>query len=186
MLSSTLFIFVTLLPFIRALIPAIAGLIAELLAALLYRDQEAPLRDTKREYVTVHRQRLNTSAQDEFSKWAKLNRREDSLKSKIEELSKAAHERRETIKSKVSRSLSIGSRLVSAYVFFKYRKEPVFYLPRGYIPGVIGWFLSFGGSPRGSVSLMVWSSVMSYMLGDFKSAVDLYSARTNENTAKPA
>lgn len=39
---------------------------------------------------------------------------------------------------------------------FWFAKEPLFWVPRGWVPGYIEWLLAFPRAPRGSVSIQVW------------------------------
>lgn len=39
---------------------------------------------------------------------------------------------------------------------FWFAKRPLFWVPRGWVPGYIEWLLAFPRAPRGSVSIQVW------------------------------
>ncbi len=39
---------------------------------------------------------------------------------------------------------------------FWFAKQPMFWLPRGWVPGFVEWALAFPRAPRGSVSVQVW------------------------------
>lgn len=43
------------------------------------------------------------------------------------------------------------------FVLFWYNKEPMFWMPEGWVPGYVEWGLSFPKAPLGSVSIQVWS-----------------------------
>ena len=45
-----------------------------------------------------------------------------------------------------------------------YRREPVFWIPEGWVPGYIEWGLSFPKAPIGSVSIQVWTFAITQVL----------------------
>ena len=50
--------------------------------------------------------------------------------------------------------LTTGLRI---FLQFWCSKAPIFWLPEGWVPGVVEWGLCFPRAPRGSVSIQVWS-----------------------------
>lgn len=39
---------------------------------------------------------------------------------------------------------------------FWFAKRPLFWVPKGLVPGYIEWLLAFPRAPRGSVSIQIW------------------------------
>ena len=58
-------------------------------------------------------------------------------------------------------SLTNGLRF---FLQFWFAKRPLFWLPRGLVPGYVEWLLSFPRAPRGSVSIQVWGLACSTVL----------------------
>jgi len=45
-----------------------------------------------------------------------------------------------------------------------YRREPIFWIPEGWVPGYVEWGLSFPKAPIGSVSIQVWTFAITQVL----------------------
>jgi hypothetical protein len=45
-----------------------------------------------------------------------------------------------------------------------YRREPIFWIPEGWVPGYVEWGLSFPKAPIGSVSIQVWTFAVAQVL----------------------
>lgn len=52
-------------------------------------------------------------------------------------------------------AITTGSQL---FLVWWYRRQPVFYLPAGWAPGIIGWVLSFPNAPRGEFCHILYPS----------------------------
>ncbi|TFL02537.1 CHD5-like protein-domain-containing protein [Pterulicium gracile] len=98
---------------------------------------------------------LQTSAQDEFAKWAKLRRSVDKSLTDLNKLNG------ETAANKAAFSLKFNSVIwfmttgVQFVVGWWYRKSPVFYLPPGWF-GPLEWWFALPFAPKGSVSVGVF------------------------------
>ncbi|ORX38322.1 protein GET1 [Kockovaella imperatae] len=100
-----------------------------------------------------------TSSQDEFAKWAKIKRRLDKSLADLEKSNSTLASARTKFTVQFSSLIWIcttGAQLVLVWWF---RKRPVFWLPRGWIPGPIVWLLSFPSAPLGAVSSGAWAAV---------------------------
>lgn len=42
------------------------------------------------------------------------------------------------------------------FIQFWYAKQPLFWIPRGWVPGYVEWILAFPRAPTGSVSIQMW------------------------------
>ena len=49
-----------------------------------------------------------------------------------------------------------GTKGIQVFLQFWFSKTPLFWLPRGWVPGYIEWILSFPRAPTGSVSIQIW------------------------------
>ncbi|KZS98616.1 hypothetical protein SISNIDRAFT_448894 [Sistotremastrum niveocremeum HHB9708] len=107
------------------------------------------------EILTTKKELLQTSAQDEFAKWAKLRRKVDKGLADLEklnsELSSAQTSFSLTFKS-VIWILTSGAQLA---VGWWYRSQAVFYLPPGWL-GPATRLFSLPFAPAGSVSCWAW------------------------------
>ncbi|KAJ8096722.1 CHD5-like protein-domain-containing protein [Lipomyces tetrasporus] len=137
------------------------------------------LREIQREAIAVSTERSNTSSQDEFAKWAKLNRKVDKLRGEIEKLNAAISTQRAFFKSQVRRLIWISTTGMKIFVRIKYRKAAVFWLPKGMFPYWVEWMLSLTSAPMGSVSVSAWFMITDYAI---KGAVAFAITKTAEMT----
>lgn len=147
-----------------SLAPAIWRAYTRIIPSRASADAEA-LRRQQTEVLKIRKEMATTSSQDEFAKWAKLRREHDKKVAELEKLSDivAAH------KTRFSQAISTTRWLLfSALGFFIqiwHRKEPVFWLPSGWVPDYVEWGLCFPQAPRGSVSVNVWSACTAVAAG---------------------
>jgi len=50
----------------------------------------------------------------------------------------------------------VGLNGVRTLLQFWFAKTPIFWIPRGWVPGYVEWIVSFPRAPVGSVSVQVW------------------------------
>lgn len=126
------------------------------------------LASMKKELFETRQQMNMTSAQDEFSKWAKLRRRVDKLSQQVDEQSASrSHAGTNIADQVISSSQFMFSIMFKGFMFvlnsavpfvlnwyFKY--VPMFYLPPGDWFGPLGYLFSFPNAPVGAVSSTVW------------------------------
>ncbi|KAK6533829.1 GET complex subunit get1 [Arthrobotrys megalospora] len=140
-----------------SLAPAFWRIYTQIVPSSASADAET-LRRQQTEILKIRKEMATTSSQDEFAKWAKLRREHDKRVAELEKLSEtvAAH------KMQFGRIIStVRWLLFSAlgfFIQFWYRREPVFWLPRGWLPDYVEWGLCFPQAPLGSVSVNVWSA----------------------------
>ncbi|CBX91931.1 similar to gi/263432518/sp/A6RUY7.2/GET1_BOTFB RecName: Full=Protein get1; AltName: Full=Guided entry of tail-anchored proteins 1; Flags: Precursor [Plenodomus lingam JN3] len=103
----------------------------------------------KREIVQLKRELGNTSPQDNFSKWAKLDRQ---------------HNKATTFTSAVSTLRWIGTQGLRFALQFWFAKSPMFWIPTGWVPYYAEWILSFPRAPLGSVSINIWGIACASMI----------------------
>ncbi|KIP11572.1 hypothetical protein PHLGIDRAFT_99361 [Phlebiopsis gigantea 11061_1 CR5-6] len=122
---------------------------------LFYSAKLSQQKKLKNDVLTHKKEMLQTSAQDQFAKWAKLRRSVDKGLSDLEKLNGELSSTKSSFSLKFSTiiwSLTTGLQFA---VGWWYGKTAVFYLPLGWF-GPLTWWLSFPFAPRGSVSCGVW------------------------------
>ena len=50
----------------------------------------------------------------------------------------------------------LGTNGLRFFLQFWFAKRPLFWIPRGWVPGYVEWLLAFPRAPRGSVSIQMW------------------------------
>lgn len=56
----------------------------------------------------------------------------------------------------VTASRWIATNGLRLFLQFWFAKKPLFWIPVGWLPGHVEWFLAFPRAPRGSVSIQIW------------------------------
>ncbi|KAJ9048995.1 GET complex subunit get1 [Entomophthora muscae] len=104
------------------------------------------------------------NSKEEFSRWAKLNRRLEKLKKEHAEAKKNLTI--EAVKFQIGLSIAIYIALYGFLITWAllYRSSPTFTLPPGFL-GPFEGFLSMPGSPLGTVSLVAWLFVCKRVCG---------------------
>ncbi len=49
-----------------------------------------------------------------------------------------------------------GTNGLRFFLQFWFAKQPLFWIPRGWVPGYVEWILAFPRAPTGSVSIQMW------------------------------
>lgn len=114
------------------------------------------LQQTQARAAQVNTERSNTSAQNEFARWAKLDREHGKLRQEIDAIQSALATKKTSFKSVAKVALfgvTTGAKIV---LRLRYRKTAMFWLPPGVLPYYAYWFLSFSSAPMGSVSVSSW------------------------------
>ncbi|TVY58016.1 Protein get1, partial [Lachnellula suecica] len=93
---------------------------------------------------------------DNFAKWAKLRRQHDKLVEQVEANKKLLDSTKSTFDSTVSALRWLGTNGVRALLQFWFQKQPMFWVPKGWMPYYAEWLLSFPRAPVGSVSIQAW------------------------------
>ncbi|KAF8418602.1 CHD5-like protein-domain-containing protein [Tirmania nivea] len=119
-------------------------------------SQIAEQQNLRLEVLRLKKDLRATSAQDEFAKWAKLRRNHDAKVARLDVLNSEISSTRVKFTSQTRALrflLTTGFRMgVQIY----YIKSPVFYIPKGWVPGYFEFILAFPKAPRGSVSVQAW------------------------------
>ncbi|KAH7888869.1 WRB/Get1 family [Phlebopus sp. FC_14] len=112
-------------------------------------------RELKAELLTTKKELMQTSAQDQFAKWAKLRRSVDKGLAELEKLNGELASQRSGFSVKFNSLVWILTTGLQFVIGWWYRKSAVFYLPPGWL-GPLTWGLALPFAPKGSVSVGVW------------------------------
>jgi len=157
-MSLILTIFV--LVFITELISWIGkSVLLDLAYALYQRTLNAPTvsrqQNLKAEILATKKELLQTSAQDQFAKWAKLRRSVDKGLADLEKINGELSSNKTAFSLKFKTVLWTLTTGLQFVVGWWYRKSAVFYVPQGWF-GPLTWWLALPFAPKGSVSVGVW------------------------------
>ncbi|MCJ1323715.1 GET complex subunit get1 [Thelotrema lepadinum] len=114
------------------------------------------LRKLRKEVLRLKTELNATSAQDEFAKWAKLQRQHDKAVGEHDKKSQSLQSFRTSFTTFLTTLRWIATNGVIWLLQFWYGKEPMFWLARGWVPWGVEWVLSFPRAPMGSVSIQIW------------------------------
>jgi len=156
----SLLITIFILVFITQLISWVGqGVLLELAYSfyrrIFHSTTDARLRTLKTELLKTKTELLETSAQDQFAKWAKLRRSVDKGFADLDKLNSEIASNKAAFSIKFNTALWFLTTGLQFLVGWWYRRAAVFYLPPGWF-GPLGWWLSFPFAPAGSVSVGVW------------------------------
>ncbi|KAI0266746.1 CHD5-like protein-domain-containing protein [Gloeopeniophorella convolvens] len=112
-------------------------------------------RELKSEVLSKKAELLQTSAQDQFAKWAKLRRSVDKGLQDLEKLNSELSSSKASFSLKFNTTLWLLTTGLQFVVGWWYRRSAVFYLPQAWL-GPLTWWLAFPFAPAGSVSCGVW------------------------------
>lgn len=113
-------------------------------------------RQKRGELHAVRQARADTSSQDEFAKWARLDRQHQNTKREYEELQRGVAANRRSFNRGVRIAKWVATSGVRWYVQWHYRKTPVAWIPREAVPRPVEYFLALPSAPYGSISLSTW------------------------------
>ncbi|KAH9858656.1 CHD5-like protein-domain-containing protein [Lenzites betulinus] len=122
---------------------------------IFYTSTATKQRKLKSEILVNKKELLQTSAQDQFAKWAKLRRTVDKGLADLEKLNSEVAAARTSFSLKFSTALWVMTTGLQFAIGWWYRKAAVFYLPPGWF-GPLTWWLAFPFAPAGAVSCGMW------------------------------
>ncbi|KAG8896011.1 GET complex subunit get1 [Tulasnella sp. 417] len=108
----------------------------------------AQQRSLKTSILNTKKELLETSAQDQFAKWAKLRRKIDKELAELEKLNSELGSAKTAFSLKFNTAIWIFTTGAQMVLGWWYRKTPVFYLPKGWF-GPFTWWLSLPFAPAG-------------------------------------
>ncbi|KAL6246204.1 GET complex subunit get1 [Rhinocladiella similis] len=112
----------------------------------------------RREVVRLKREMSAVSAQDEFSKWAKIRRQHDKALAEHDKKAAAVSSSRGSFDTKATAIRWLCTSGLRFGLQFWHAKTPVFTYPRGWFPWYAEFLLGFPRCPYGGVSINVWST----------------------------
>ncbi|ANZ77846.1 BA75_04947T0 [Komagataella pastoris] len=143
-------------------------------------QQILKLRNLKAESYDVYKQRSNTSAQDKYAKWTKLNRKYDQLQAEIKTVSDQVSLQQQAIDKYLGLAITVTTTLPLWLFRFKYRKQPLFYFPKDTFPSYLEWILSFPSVPKGSIGIMFWVLLLNKFVSNLEFIVKTFSTKVEE------
>ncbi|KIO20314.1 hypothetical protein M407DRAFT_245854 [Tulasnella calospora MUT 4182] len=136
----------------------------------------AQQRSLKTSILNTKKELLETSAQDQFAKWAKLRRKIDKELADLEKLNSELGSAKTAFSIKFNTAIWILTTGAQMVLGWWYRKTPVFYLPKGWF-GPFTWWLSLPFAPAGSVSCGTWQMACKRVITMMERVVrDLYAS----------
>ncbi|KZT22591.1 hypothetical protein NEOLEDRAFT_1097544 [Neolentinus lepideus HHB14362 ss-1] len=112
-------------------------------------------RQLKTDLLAKKAELLQTSAQDQFAKWAKLRRSVDKGLADLEKLNGELATTKTSFAVQFNSLIWILTTGLQFVVTWWYRKSAVFFLPEGWL-GPVTWWMALPFAPAGSVSVGVW------------------------------
>ena len=128
------------------------GVCSKLLYSLIYGNKDVS--SLKTEVDSLEKQLHNTSAMDEFAKWAKIRRELDAVMKKYQELQSGESMKKLTVQIKVTSGLWVLTTIMHIGCSMYFRSDPMFYMPK--LLGPLNDWLHLPFAPFGSVSVVVW------------------------------
>ncbi|XP_014205001.1 tail-anchored protein insertion receptor WRB [Copidosoma floridanum] len=147
-----------LLATISCLIDPFAAFIIKFITGWCCKETDED-QEMKKQLISLRKDMSSLSMVDEFSKYAKIQRKCNKLQDVIKEKLSA----RSTSRMKLKMSLTYGIRILNGIfttiLVFSYRSEPVVIFPTGYLWPVES-FLSWPTGIKGCISLPSWIILM--------------------------
>jgi hypothetical protein len=118
----------------------------------------------KKEILDGRRELQATSAQDEFSRWAKIRRRVDKQTSELEALGNSLTSHKGRFNTMMKVLIFILTTGLQWYFTTRYSKEAIVYVPRDWF-GPLTWFLGFPFAPAGALSCGIYIMLIKRVIG---------------------
>ncbi|KAF2278069.1 uncharacterized protein EI97DRAFT_374350 [Westerdykella ornata] len=118
----------------------------------------------KRDIVRLKRELGLVSAQDDFARWAKLQRQHDKAMAEFQKLDSSLRTHQTRFTSTVATLRWLGTQGLRFALQFWFAREAMFWIPHGWVPYYVEWILSFPRAPLGSVSINVWGIACASMI----------------------
>lgn len=144
------------------------------------------LHASKVELRKIYQERLGISAQDQYAKWTKLNRKHDKLKAEIDMQEKVMVARQQALVSKMKWLVTAFTFAPIWYFRILHRKEPLVYFPKGLLPWVLSYWLSFPSIETGAIGIAGWVFILNKVIGAVEFIVTtLYLSEPFPSEEKP-
>ncbi|KAF2013867.1 CHD5-domain-containing protein [Aaosphaeria arxii CBS 175.79] len=167
----SLLLVVFILQFLLHIINTVGATTVDELLWILYNKFPTPTSSSarkaqslKKEVVRLKRELGAVSAQDDFARWAKLQRQHDKAMADFQKSDNSIRTHRQTFTSAVSTLRWLGTQGLRFVLQFWFSKSPMFWIPQDWVPYYVEWLLSFPRAPLGSVSINIWGIACASMI----------------------
>lgn len=138
---------------------AIIGSLFNVWIRLRHSSESAKIAKKKKELWDLKQQLNQTSAQDQFAKWAKIRRKLDSTMAEYEKMQSGMASQKTAFDARLKPFFWLITSGASLVIMTWYRSTPVFFLPKGWFGSTWEWWLAFPSAPKGALSVSVWMMV---------------------------
>ncbi|KAJ1990457.1 GET complex subunit get1 [Dimargaris cristalligena] len=125
---------------------------------ILFAKETAAQQKLKDGLLALKTELRQTTAQDEFARWAKLKRRLDKDMATFDSKTSEQAYAKSAFEIKVTIFMRIFLYGIRTFVLFWYRSSAVFFLPTHWFDPISS-FLAYPLAPTGSVSVPIWMYV---------------------------
>lgn len=134
------------------------------------------------EIRTLAHEQRSISAQDEYAKWTKLNRKLDKLKLELQDLNETLSVEKTKVNSLTNSLIWISTVLPIWVMRLLFRKTNLFFIRVGILPYYIEWWLALPFFKVGTIGLTCWMFAVNCVLSDL---IFLVSFPFKVKVAKP-
>lgn len=120
----------------------------------------------KKEILSGRRELHSISAQDEFSRWAKVRRRVDKQSSELEALNTSLTAHRSSFNTVIKVLIFVLTTGLQWSFTAKYSRAAIVYLPKDWF-GPLTWFLGLPFAPAGALSCGIYIMLIKRVIGVF-------------------
>lgn len=142
-----------------------------LVAAKLGEAKIKEFLNKKHQLVAVKKEKSHISAQDEYARWTKLNRRVDQLKQEVDQLEKEIGSERKQVANWVGWALTLSITLPMWVLRLGFGRRTLFFLPKGVFPYAIERVLAFPFGTLGGIGVSIWVIALNSVLSSIAFAV---------------
>lgn len=118
----------------------------------------------KKEILDGRRELQSISAQDEFSKWAKVRRRNDKQATELEALNASLTAHRSKFNTFIKVLIFVLTTGLQWSFSARYSKDAIVYLPKDWF-GPLTWFLGLPFAPTGALSCGIYIMLIKRVIG---------------------
>ncbi|GHJ84608.1 hypothetical protein NliqN6_1010 [Naganishia liquefaciens] len=151
--------------------PALASRAFALYASLVLKPTRARQREIQRQLGASKAELRATSRQEQFTEWSRLRKQvdRDSVDLETTKTALASHRARfDQVFSALFFAVTSGAQWG---IVWWYRRQPVVWMPAGWMPAYAESLLNVGGAPKGAVSVTIWSIVCKRVIDLFREIV---------------
>ncbi|RLV93604.1 Golgi to ER traffic protein 1 [Spathaspora sp. JA1] len=148
-------------------------------------SQFAQLSQAKEQLHQINKEKRAISAQDEYAKWTKLNRRCDKLTEEISSMTDQISQSKATVDKLTGLLITVATTIPLWFFRIFSRKTHLFYFSSGVFPWYIERALSLPFLPAGAVGLTIWMYAVNSVISNFLFLVSFIFAETKVKPVKP-